>query len=247
MRKLVLSVLLLTLALAASAQADRHDVRVGNRKFRKGDFKAAEIDYRKAVLKDTSSVAAQYDLASALYRQEDYSSAAKALDAVKTVAPATPHAADYHYNAGDAALQMKDYAAAVEAFKRSLLRRPDDLDAKENYLYAKKMLENQQQDGGGGQNDQDQDQNQDQNQNQDQDQNQDQNQDQDQNQNQNQDQDQDQNRDQQDQPQPQESQISPQQAQQMLQAIQAKEKETQDKVNKKKAAMLQSKQRDKNW
>jgi hypothetical protein len=33
----------------------------------------------------------------------------------------------------------------------------------------------------------------------------------------------------------------------MLQAIQAKEKETQDKVNQKKAAALKSRQKDKNW
>ena len=194
MKRTVMLLLLLTAVLPLSAQADRHDVRAGNRKFRKGAYPAAEIDYRKAVLKDTASVAAQYDLASALYRQEDYEGAAKALDAVKGVAPATPYAADYYYNAGDAALQKKDYASAVEAFKQSLLRRPDDLDAKENYLYAKKMLEDQQQNGGGGgQNDQDQnqDQNQNQNQDQDQDQNQDQNQDQDQDRQEDQNQDQD--------------------------------------------------------
>ena len=33
----------------------------------------------------------------------------------------------------------------------------------------------------------------------------------------------------------------------MLQAVQAKEKETQDKVNKQKAAVLQSRQKEKNW
>jgi hypothetical protein len=33
----------------------------------------------------------------------------------------------------------------------------------------------------------------------------------------------------------------------MLQAIQAKEKETQDKVNKAKAAALKSRQKEKNW
>ena len=250
MRKILYAaLLLLALPLSLLAQADRREVREGNRKFRKGAFQEAEIDYRKAVLKDTASVAGQYDLASALYRQEDYASAAKALGAVRENAPASPHAADYFFNAGDVALQQKDYKAAVEAFQQSLLLRPEDLDAKENYLYAKKMLENQQQDGGGGgggQDNQDQDQNQNQDQNQDQ-----QNQDQ-QNQDQNQNQDQDQNQDPQDQQdqggsQPQESKISPQQAQQMIQAIQAKEKETQDKVNKEKAALLKSRQRDKNW
>ena len=266
MRNYIVAGLLLLLSLSAWAQADRREVRAGNRKFRREAFREAEIDYRKAVLKDTNSVAAQYDLASALYREEDYAGAAKALDAVKDVAAVSPHGADYYYNRGDAAIQQQDWAGAVEAFKQSLLRRPDDLDAKENYLYAKKMLQDQQQNGGGGgggsdqnQDQQNQDQqNQDQQQNRDQDQqNQDQNQ---QNQNQNNDQNQDQNQDQQQNPQnqpdqnqdqqgqqPQESKISPQQAQQMIQAIQAKEKETQDKVNKKKAALLKSRQREKNW
>ena len=243
--KRYLVILLILCSLPAFAQADRHDVRAGNRKFGRGQFKESEIDYRKAVLKDSTSVTANYNLASALYRQEDWAGAAKALDALKEQ-PGSP--AQVHYNAGDAALQQKDYQAAVNAFRQALLQDPGDLDAKENYIYAKKMLENQQQQGGGGggdgDNQQDQDQNQDQ---QNQDQNQDQNNDQDQQQdqqNQQQNQDQNQNQQQQEQQQP---QISPQQAQQMLRAIQAKEKETQDKVNKEKAALLKSREKEKNW
>lgn len=258
-RTVTAAVMLMLLSFSASAQADRHDVRAGNRKFRKENFKEAEIDYRKAVVKDSTSMAAQYNLAGALYRQEDFEGAGKALDAVKPQAeniPAMPDtrikqalkfqktSSDLFYNEGDVALQKKDYAAAVEAFKQALLRNPGDLDAKENYIYAKLMLQNQQNGGGGGgQNDQNQDNNQDQN-DQDQDNNQDQNQDN--NQDNNQDQNQgDQGQDNQNQPQ--ESKISPQQAQQMLQAIQAKEKETQDKVNKEKAALLKSRQKEKNW
>ena len=225
--------LLMLCSLSAFAQMDRHDVRAGNRKFRKDRFKEAEIDYRKAAVKDSTSLAAQYNLASALYRQQDYAGATQALATVKE-RPDLP--ARYHFNTGDAACQQKDWQAAVDAFKAALLLDPGDLEAKENYIYAKKMLENQQGGGGG-------DQNQDQQQNQDQNQDQNQN-DQQQNPDQNQDQDQDQN--QQDQ-QNQEPQISPQQAQQLLRAIQAKERETQDKVNKEKAALLKSRQKEKNW
>ena len=240
MKRYLFTVILLTAVLPLSAQVDRREVRAGNRKFGREKYKEAEIDYRKAALKDSLSVAAEYNLASSLYRQEDYENADKALQTIKDVAPASAHASDYHYNAGDVALQKKDYKAAVDAFRAALLLTPDDLDAKENYIYAKKMLENQQ-GGGGGNDNQNQDQNQDQ---QDQNQNQDQQDQQDQNQDQQDQQDQDQNQDQQDQ---QEPRISPQQAQQMLKAIQAKEKETQDKVNKEKTAVLQSKQKEKNW
>ena len=234
------------------AQVDRKDVRRGNREFRKESWREAEIDYRKALVKDSLSLAANYNLANTLYREGDFEQARKVMETVKEVAPASASAADYFYNLGDAAIACEDWQAAVDAFKESLLRNPGDLDAKENYIYAKKKLEDQQ-----NQQNQDQNQNNDQNQDQNQDQQDQQNQNDDQNkdqqdQNQNQDQNQDQKNDRndqqkQDQNQGQQPKISPQAAQQMLQAIQAKEKETQDKVNRQKAEALKSRQKEKNW
>ena len=250
----------LLVSVDAAGQVDKKDVRRGNRDFRKENFREAEIDYRKALVKDSMSVAANYNLANTLYREGDFAQAQQALERVKDVAPMSGAAADYYFNLGDAALQQKDYQKAVEAFGESLIRRPEDLQAKENFIYAKKMLQNQQQNQQNQNNDQNQDnqdQNQDQNQdnqnNQDQndDQNKDQNDDQDKNDDQNKDdqQNQDQNggQDQKEQPQGQQPKITPQAAQQMLQAIQAKEKETQDKVNKQKAEALKSRQKEKNW
>lgn len=254
--------MLLSVALTASAQVDRHDVRAGNRKFRKDNWKEADISYRKALVKDSTSVAANYNLANTLYRQENYEEAEKLMKKIGDNASASANAADYWYNTGDIAIAKKDWQGAVNAFKEALMKNPSDMDAKENYIYAKKMLENQQKNGGGngdGQDNHDQD-NQDQNnQNQDQNKNgQDQNKDQNNDQNkdgQNKDQDQNQNQNQnngqgngnQQPPQGQEGKISPQQAQQMLRAIQAKEKETQDKVNKEKVDALKSRQKEKNW
>jgi tetratricopeptide (TPR) repeat protein len=243
------AVVLMLSSMSAYAQVDKKDVRRGNRDFRKENYREAEIDYRKALVKDSLSLAANYNLASTLYRQGDMEQAGKVLDNVKEVAPVSAAAADYWYNRGDVALEMKDYQAAVEAFAESLKINPGDLDAKENFIYAKKMLQNQQN------NQNNQDQNQDQNQNNDQNQdNQDKDDDkqddqnkndQDQQNQENQDRNQDQNNDrnrQNEQP-----KISPQAAQQMLQAIQAKEKETQEKVKEEKAKALKSRQKEKNW
>lgn len=253
MKKILFIMMLLLAGVPALAQPDRHDVRRGNRSFAKGQWSAADISYRKALMADSTSVAANYNLASLQYRQEDYQGAAQSLQRIQQTAPSTEHGADYYYNVGDVALQAKDYKTAVEAFMQSLLRNPGDLDAKENFIYAKKMLENQQQ----NQDQNQQDQNQDQQQQQDQNQNQDQQQDQDQNKDQqDQQQDQQQNRqdrqDQQDQNQEQQPQeargeLSPQQAQQILQAMQDQEKQTQDKVKKEKAAVFKSRQKEKNW
>ena len=244
--------------LPAFAQVDKRDVRRGNADFRKENYKEAEIDYRKALVKDSLSMAANYNLANTLYREGDMEQAGKVLERIKEVAPSTPSAADYYYNLGDVAIAKQDWQGAVDAFKNALLLNPSDMDAKENYIYAKKKLEDQQnqqnqqnqdqnnQDNQDQNNDQNQDQNNDQNQDQNNDQNQDyqidQNKDNDQN-DQNKDQNNNQNKD----SQGQEPKITPQAAQQMLQAIQAKEKETQDKVNKQKAEALKSRQKDKNW
>ncbi len=241
MRK-ILTVIVLLLSVTAFGQVDKKDVRRGNRQFSKAQYGDADISYRKALNADSTSVPAAYDLGNNLYRQGNFGEAGKyyqqALRHTPEVRNAKKQAAygfDTYFNAGDAALQQKQYRAAMEAFVQALMIDPDNMEAKENYVYARKMLENNP-DGGGG-NDQDQNQNQDQDQNKDQDQDQDQDP---------QDDRKDQNQDQQQQRQG-ENGISPQQAQQMLQASQAKEKETQDKVNKEKAAVLKSRQKEKNW
>ena len=108
------------------------------------------------------------------------------------------------------------------------------METKSNLAYAQKMLQNEQ----------------DKNQNKDQDKDQNKDQDKDQNKDDNKDQNQDQNKEQnndQKQNQNQPPKITPQAAQQMLQAIQNKENETQDKVKKEKAKLYERQQREKNW
>ena len=229
-RILTLMLLLLLDAACAFAQADRHEVRRGNRLFGKENWKEAELSYRKALVKDSLSVAGRYNLASALYRQENFEGAREVMQSFE----GQEMSSDQSYNAGDIALQLKDYAGAVEAFRNSLLLNPGDLDAKENYIYAKKMLENQQQQQqGGGQDRRDQD-------GQDDEESQDKNDDGGQRPQNQPDQDSGDSGDN-------GSAISPQQAQQMLNAVQASEQKTRDKVDREKAAMLKSRQKEKNW
>ena len=241
----------------ASAQVDKREVRRGNRDFKKENYKEAELQYFRALAKDSLSFAANYNMANTLYRQENHDHALKHLERLEEVAADSPAAADFYFNLGNVAMAKEEYQKAVDAYKQSLLRNPGDVEAKENYIYAKAKLKEQQDQQQNDQDNQDQNNqgqnNQDQNNNQNQDQNQDKKDDQNKDQqDQNKDQ-QDQNKDQQDQKKDQQNQsgsepkISPQAAQQMLQAIQAKEKETQEKVNKEKAAALSSRQKEKNW
>ncbi len=256
MKNIYILVALMCLSLQTmTAQEDKRDVRRGNRNFKKEEYREADIEYRKALVKDSTSVAANYNLANTLYRQGDMEQARKSLDRVKDSAPATEAASDYYYNLGDVAIALQDWQGAVDAFEQSLLRNPGDLQAKENYIYAKKKLQeqqNQQNQNDQNQNDQNQnDQNQQDGKNDQDGQNQ-QDKNDDRKDKEKENENDDENRNDQNQQKPQQSpdespKITPQAAQQMLQAIQEKEKETQDKVKKEKAAALKSRQKDKNW
>ena len=242
-RGAVIVVLLLMSPAVLSAQNDRSEVRAGNRDFKKGEWREAEIDYKRALIADSASAIAKYNLGNALYKAESYSEAEiyfKNLgDTLRNLSPSK--ASDYFHNSGNLALKQKKYREAVEAFKESLRLEPDSYETKSNLAYAQKMLKDQQQNQ---QSQNQQQQQQDQNQNQDQNQ---QNQDQNQNNDQQNDQNQDQDQQQQQQQQQNQPQISPQAAQQMLQAIEDKEKQTQDKVKKAKALQQKSKEKEKNW
>ena len=260
----MVGLLMMLTAGSAFAQTDRKEVRKGNRFYKDGDYKEAEVEYRKALIKDSLSIAGNYNLANTLMQQEDAANAeliyAKVGDTISKMPQQVDWkkgavkvakndvAPDYYHNLGNSLLAQKRYGEAVDAYKNALRRNPSDAQTRENYIYAKKKMEDQQNQ------DQQQQQNQDQQQQQDQNQNQNQNKDQNQDNKDNQDKkDNKDNPDKKDQPQDQQQQpqnepkISPQAAEQMLQAMQEKENQTQEKVKEEKAKLLKSKQREKNW
>lgn len=235
----VVSLLMLS-SVMLSAQPDAREVRRGNRDFKKENYSEAEIEYRKGLLKDSLSVASNYNLANLMYMQERFEEAGKNFRALEDSVELGEHISSYNYNYGNLQLRLKQYEKAIEKYKNALRANPSDMDAKENLAYAQKMLKNQQNQDKNQDKDKNQNQDQDQNQNQDKDKNKNQNQDQNQNQNQNQNEDQTHNNAQQ-------QKIPAQAAEQMLQAIQAKEKETKEKVDREKAEAIKTKQREKNW
>ncbi len=238
------------LSLQTYAQADRHEVRVGNRKFKKENFKEADIAYRKALVKDSMSLAASYNLANNLYRQGNFKEAETYMQKIKKTISDSKYAENVYYNSGNIAAAQKNWSAAVNEYKAALLRNPEDMDAKENYTYAKLMLDNQKkQEQKNKDNKDNKDKNKD---NKDNKNNKDKNKDNKDNKDKNNNKDNKNNKGNnggQDQNQPQGGQnnISSQQAMQILKAVLAKEKETQDKVKAEKVAAMRSRKREKNW
>ena len=251
---ILLAALLAAVSALGQQMPERREVRKGNRLYNKGEYQQSIERYGRALMLDPASFEATYNLGNALSKAEMYDKAEQMQNraAADTLRSDTERAEAY-YNLGNTQFRQKKYREALESYKRSLLLNPDDREAKYNYAYTKHLLDDEQKNGGGGggdQNQQNKDQQNQQGQNNQNQQGQDQNKDQNKDQGQD---NQDQNKDQgQGQPdgkdgeqgegegegQPRPEDISPQEQEQMLDAIQAQEDRTQEKLKEKRRAMV---------
>lgn len=251
MPQLGLLAVLLLASLATFAQKERKFIREGNKFYEKAmadttktdsvSYQKAEVAYRKALDTKPGDYKAQYNVANSLFKQNKMADSQSQYEQALNAATTKEDRAKVFFNIGNTLLGQQKFDESIEAYKNALRNDPTDVEAKYNLEFARRMKQQQQQ-------------NQDQNKDQDkdnQDQNKDQNKDQqDQNkdkQDQNKDQ-QDQNKDQQNQDQQkQQNKISQQSAEQMLKALENDEKQTQEKVNKAKAAQVRPIRTDKDW
>lgn len=231
------------------AQSENKYLRQGNKAFESGDFKKAEIDYRKALDKNQKSVKGEYNLGGAIYQQENFEEAQQHYEQLAATNLSPEQKAMTYHNLGNSYLQMQKPEQAIEAYKNALRNNPNDLDTKYNLEYAKKMLKQQQQQQQQNQeqnkNQENKEQNKDQ-QKQDQ-QNQEQNKDEQNQQEQNQ-QNQQQNQQDAGQQQPQQmKQISKEDAERMMQALQDNEKKTMEKLKLEKLKNARKVKTEKDW
>ena len=190
------------------------------------DFEIAEYNYRIAKSIDSLNYNAPYNLGNSLYKnnlgtdaQIMYKSALK-----KNSSKENKHKG--FHNLGNTYMQKEDYQNAVNSFKQALLNNPDDEETRYNYVLAKELLKNQNQNN---KND-----NKDNKDNQDKDNKSDNKKDKKDDKGEQNDKNQDKKDDSKQPQKPKEDQISPQQLKNLLEAMNKEEKKVQEKVNKKK-------------
>jgi len=237
----------------AYGQSDKTYVRQGNKLYQSDDFANAEIDYRKALDKNPNSLSGTFNLADALYAQEDYEKSGELFDKIGKADILKEQKAMAYYNLGNSLVKAKQYEGAVESYKMALRNNPTDEQARYNLEYARKMLAQQNKENQ-DQKDKQKDQNKDQDQKKDkpedkknqEDQKKDQN-DQEQNQEKPQDNKDNQGESEQQMNDQQSKQISKKDAERMLEALKNNEKKTLEKLKKGKKAKVRVVKKEKDW
>lgn len=144
------------LLVACGSSAGRYNNR-GNAEFEDGDYTAALDNYREAQNEDPDVAEPYYNSGNSLHKQGNLESAETQLKQANRTAEGEL-AQHSNYNLGNTFYEGQNFESAVEAYKESLRLNPDDKDAKYNLELALKQQQQQeqqqqqqQQGGGGGQ------------------------------------------------------------------------------------------------
>jgi len=115
----------------------------GNIEYVEDNLIEAEALYRKSISKDSMNLAAKYNLGNSFYSNKLNEEALNQyrLSIKNSNDKSTLHKS-YH-NLGNLYMQSEDYQNAMDSFKNALLNNPEDDETRYNYVLAKELLKNQ--------------------------------------------------------------------------------------------------------
>ncbi|MCF8222737.1 MAG: CDC27 family protein [Bacteroidales bacterium] len=227
------------------AQKERKYTRQGNRSYMDNKYTDSEILYRRALEEDPGFERASFNLADALFKQEEYEEAAEKFRSISD--GGSEYVPESYYNLGNSLLKANKIEESINAYKNALRRDPGNLKAKYNLAYAQDLLKQQEEQQNKQDKEDKQDKKNDNKDNRDSDSEQSKDNESEQEQDKN-DQQQENNKpdEQKNDQQQQQQQMTKQDAERLLQALAENEKEVQEKVKKAKAAQARVKTL-KNW
>jgi Ca-activated chloride channel family protein len=129
----------------AIAQKEKKNVFDGNSAYNAKKYADAEKEYNKALLKNKESYKAAFNLGDAYYQQGKYEEAAEQFQALTHKATSKDTLAKAYHNLGNSLLKSKKYQECVDAYKSALKNNPNDADTRYNLAYAQQYLKKQQQ------------------------------------------------------------------------------------------------------
>ena len=135
---------ILCFALNATAQGDLEVYR-GNQAFMEGDYEDAKKHYLEALVQNPESYKGTYNLGNTDYRQENYEQALLSYQQAIDKSATQLQKAEAYHNLGNTFLQSGKLEESIEAYKQALRIDPALNDTRYNLAYALQQLREQQQ------------------------------------------------------------------------------------------------------
>ena len=116
-----------------------------NNELVENDFVSAEANYRRAISKSDSNAVAPYNLGNSYYNRESLGEAFGRYKEAGDRAKNKPSKHKAFHNMGNVFMKNKEYGKAVEAYKEALRNNPKDEQTRYNLALAKEMMKKEQQ------------------------------------------------------------------------------------------------------
>ncbi|MGC6470768.1 MAG: tetratricopeptide repeat protein [Flavobacteriales bacterium] len=136
--------LLVLSSITTLAQHPNQLIRSGNYEYQDSSFTESEKYYREALIKKPGSFEASFNLADAIYKQENFSESSSLFNALAEKTEQKIEKSKSFHNLGNSLFKEQKIDEAIEAYKNALRNNPDDIDTKFNLAYAQKLKQQQQ-------------------------------------------------------------------------------------------------------
>jgi Ca-activated chloride channel family protein len=146
MRVLIIIILIAFQGPLLYAQKEKKDIHDGNQLYQQKKYKEAEASYRKSVAKSQQSVAGNFNLGDALYKQKKLDDAGKKFTDIANSSTDKAVKAQAYHNLGNSLLESNKLEESIAAYKKSLINNPKDDQTRYNLAYAQEKLKQQSKD-----------------------------------------------------------------------------------------------------
>lgn len=126
----------------ATAQPERKRVLEGNKLYSEEKFDEAFLKYRDAAIENPELPAIHYNMANSLYKKKNYDESINAYEKALTTDEIMAQANTY-YNLGNVMYRQNKLMEAIQYYQKALKLNPDDQDAKYNLEYVRRKIKNE--------------------------------------------------------------------------------------------------------
>lgn len=117
----------------------------GNSDYTDGDFEQADMHYQNALKENPTSYKGHYNLGNSAYKQEKYEDAVNIYEQALASSNNDTERAEAFHNLGNTHLQSGKFEESIKAYKNALRLNPTADDTRYNLAFAQKMMQQQEQ------------------------------------------------------------------------------------------------------